>query len=323
MRGILVSTLRWPLPGANSLRLAGLSLLVLALHVWVLHWFLAHRTPVLPAPAALRWTLHAPATTAPATTAPQPEAGAPSAEQRQPLASTAPARVPRARATELRSEVSAAPTLVQLPASVALKFTVQARVRGQMTEGQATWVWRHDAEHYEARSEVTGLPAGPRVQSSVGAIGPEGLRPERYSDKQRNERAAHFERDQGQVVFSVNRPAATLAEGMQDRLSVVFQLSAMLAAAPARFTPGTEVVVPVVGPREASRWSFTVTTDEVLELAQTQVQARRLTHLPQREYEPSIELWFDAQRAYVPVRMRVTLANGDYVDQLWAGEAAP
>lgn len=304
-------------------------LAVVLAHAWLLGFLRLQRPQVVLAPAAMRWTLQAPAPANPAlqqeaaTGAAKSTAEAPPGPLAEPKAATVPAAAPERPALTEPAPVPP-PTPVLLAPSTQMQFTVQGRVRGKPVSGQSVWVWQHDGQRYEARTEVGGLPSGTRVQSSVGTVGAEGLRPERYADKSRSERAAHFEREQGQVVFSTNRPAAALQEGMQDRLSMVFQLAGLLAAAPTRYAEGTVVILPVVSPREALPWRFLVGALEQLDLPGATLAARRLTRSPQREYEPTIDLWFAPAQGFAPVRMRVTQANGDFVDQLWqAANATP
>ena len=41
----------------------------------------------------------------------------------------------------------------------------------------------------------------------------------------------------------------------------------------------------------------------------------KLTRKPRREFDQLIELWFAPELGYLPVRLRITNANGDRVDQ--------
>jgi hypothetical protein len=118
--------------------------------------------------------------------------------------------------------------------------------------GTAVLDWHHDGQQYEARLEARAL-AGSRVQRSTGRITPEGLAPTYFSDKSRGEQATHFDRANGRLVFSNNRPQAPLEAGMQDRLSVMLQLSALVAGDPAKYPPGTQVALPTASTR-CSSW---------------------------------------------------------------------
>jgi hypothetical protein len=157
-----------------------------------------------------------------------------------------------------------------------------------------------------------------RVQQSTGRITDEGLAPERFSDKARSEQATHFDRATGRVIFSNNRPEAALAPGMQDRLSVVMQLSMLVAGDPGRFAPGTQVVIPTASTREAEDWTFRVEGEEALDLPGGRVRALKLLRLPRKEYDQKVELWLAPGQDYAPVRLRLTNPDGGWVDQRWS-----
>jgi deoxyribose-phosphate aldolase len=93
--------------------------------------------------------------------------------------------------------------------------------------------WRHDGAHYEASLSLLSLLS--IVRTSKGAITPQGLEPLRYGEKitARGETAVHFQRDKGVVSFSNNKPSVALLPGVQDELSVFFQIAALLGGDPA------------------------------------------------------------------------------------------
>jgi hypothetical protein len=209
------------------------------------------------------------------------------------------------------------------PVPVRMYYQVQGQAKGVSYSARAQWLWQHDGEHYSASAELTGLPLLSRRQTSTGRMGVGGLEPLRYADRFRSEQAVHFEREKGQVVFSANRPAAVLQDGAQDRLSLVFQLAALLAGAPQRYPEGSSIWLPVVSPRDAEQWRFDVGALQTLSLPAGQTTAVPLTRQPQREYDPKLEVWLAPAQGYLPVRVRLTLANGDWVDQLWRYSEAP
>ena len=147
--------------------------------------------------------------------------------------------------------------------------------------------------------------------------------PTRFSDKTRNELAAHFQRDKGIISFSANSPEAPLLKGAQDRLSVVLQLSALLAGDPVRFPPGTMLSFQTVSQREAEVWQFLVEKEELLQLPIGKISAIKLNRKPRRDFDQHIELWFAPSLGYLPVRLRITNANGDMVDQLLSKTEKP
>lgn len=207
--------------------------------------------------------------------------------------------------------------LLAIPGSVRLQYAVNGQLRGQSWSVNGQLLWRHDGSEYEARLEYSAPLLPSRSQRSTGRITAEGLAPQRFADKSRTEQATHFQRDSDMLVFSNNTPRQPLLPGAQDRLSVILQLASMLAAEPAKFPAGTEILLPTVGTRGSQDWLFTVEGDEVLDLPGGRVASRKLIRRPRGEYDIRVELWLGTSMDYVPVRIRLTQPNGDYVDQQW------
>jgi hypothetical protein len=211
-----------------------------------------------------------------------------------------------------------APLAVSVPAPVLLRYQVAVHARNMLWRADSKLHWRHDGNEYEAKLELSGPLLPSRTQSSSGRITPEGLAPLRFSDKARSEEAAHFEREQGKVSFSSNRPDAALMSGAQDRLSVLLQLGAMIAAAPAKLGPGATIAIQTASTRDAETWQFTIEQHEQLQLPGGTVNAVKLVRNPRKEFDQKIELWLAPAMDYVPVRLRLTQPNGDWVDQQWS-----
>ena len=51
--------------------------------------------------------------------------------------------------------------------------------------------------------------------------------------------------------------------------------------------------------------------------------AVKLTRNPRREYDQKVEIWLAPALAYLPARIRMTQANGDFVDQQWKSTGTP
>jgi hypothetical protein len=232
----------------------------------------------------------------------------------------APVLTPPAQAARVRpaTDPGAPPIAFTIASPRRLHYSVIAHVRGQARLGAGELVWRHDGDSYEARLEISDAPLPLRMQHSVGRITAEGLAPSRYSDKARAEAATHFERDQGKVSFSNNRPDALLVAGAQDRLSVLLQLGAMMAGAPEKFPAAATISIQTAGTSDAEPWLFTVGQQETLQLPGGAVAAVKLTREPRREYDQRIELWLAPGMDYAPVRLRLTQPNGDSVDHQWS-----
>jgi hypothetical protein len=206
-------------------------------------------------------------------------------------------------------------TLFKAPASALLSYTMQGQSKGLTYWANGELLWQQDGQRYDARLEVSAFLVGSRTQTSTGTLGPDGLMPTRFGDKTRSELAAHFQRDKNIISFSANTPNVPLLKGAQDRLSVIIQLGALLAGDPQRYPTGTMLSFQTASQREAEVWQFSVEKEEILQLPYGTVQSVKLNRTPRREFDQRIEVWLSPELGYLPVRLRVTNANGDWVDQ--------
>lgn len=210
-----------------------------------------------------------------------------------------------------------------IPSPMRLKYEVRGQAKHIPYTVNGELLWQHDGKTYEARLEMSHFLLGSRVQTSKGLLTAQGLEPVRFGDKVRSEVAAHFERSKNKVSYSANTPDEALQAGAQDQLSVFLQLAAMLGAAPQRFAPGTSIAFQAVGPRSSETWVFKFGTLEPLELPGGKVQALKLTKDPVNEADSRAELWLAPELDYLPVRIRLSQSNGDFVDQLWRATQKP
>jgi Protein of unknown function (DUF3108) len=231
--------------------------------------------------------------------------------------------VPVAAATASASPQAQSGPAITLPGSARLKYEVQAMSKGLPYQASAELLWRHDGAEYEARMEVSAFLVGSRTQTSQGRVGPSGLVPLRFANKTRSEQAAHFDYPGNRIRFSANTPDAPLLPGTQDRVSVVLQLSALVAGDPALYSPGSRISLPTVGQRDIDTWVFELQPAEQLSLPGGEQMALKLIRQPRREFDITVEIWLAPAQGYLPVRIKLTQANGDFVDQLWRSTAAP
>ena len=225
---------------------------------------------------------------------------------------TFPIPFPASGATGTRARVLA------IPDPVRLRYQVTAEFKGISLEGEARLHWRHDGEQYEVDLEIGGPLVPTRTQRSTGRITSEGLSPRYFVDKARSApQAVHFDPDANRVIFSNNKPEAAFTPGMQDRLSIIVQLSVLIAGEPARYPTGTQIVIPTASTREAENWIFDVEAEEDLTLPGGNLRAIKLQRRARKEYDQKVELWLAPRMDYAPVRVRLTNPNGDTVDQRW------
>jgi len=311
------------------------ALLALAVVVLAAHLLLLRGTPgavqVPDAFGSRTWIMRTIAAQPPA--APLPVPATPPATRERPtavsrapaprVAAPAPTAPPTTEPAAGPAAQSVTPTAgpavaFSIPGSVRLNYQVTAQRRSQIWQASGELHWRHDGRDYDAKLELRAPLLPTRTQRSTGSLTAEGLAPQRFSDKGRSEEATHFERDTGKVSFSSNHPAAPLMAGAQDRLSVLLQLGAMIAGAPKRFPQGTMIGIQTAGTRDAETWLFKVEGEESLQLPGGNLNTLKLTRNPRKEFDQKVELWLAPSMDYMPVRLRLTQPNGDWVDQQWA-----
>jgi outer membrane biosynthesis protein TonB len=153
---------------------------------------------------------------------------------------------------------------------------------------------------------------------SEGSVGAGGLAPDRYleSPRKRATVATSFNRDARQSIsFSASAANVPLLAGTQDRLSVLFQIGALLLADPQKTAAGTEIEIPVAGTRgEVEQWRFDVRGNEAID---TGVGALSTTHL-QRAPRPgtndrTIDVWVAQSDGGYPARVLYTEPSGNTV----------
>jgi len=203
----------------------------------------------------------------------------------------------------------------QVPGSVRLRFAATAQQGAQPLQGVfGELVWLQDGSQYDLRLAWTFLFKTLRSQHSTGRIGPTGIEPLRFSDTRRTETVSLFDRDNRRVQFSGNVPSEMLLAGAQDRLSVVLQLGALMAGNTAHYPPGAVIAVQTVGINDAEIWTFNVEGEEEVGVPAGEFTARRLTRNPRKPGDDKIELWLAPVLGWLPVRIRQTQPNGDFID---------
>lgn len=271
-------------------------------------------TPVPPTPLP---TPKVPAT--PLSPAPDPLAASiPTPSEATPETSPTPAE-PAATQIATTAHAPAADTpdvLVarQLPPPALLEYTLEGMDRGLLYRASSTLQWQYNEQRYELSLSVQAFLLGTRQWRSSGQLGPDGLLPERLSDKRKSEVAAHFDRVNQQVIFSSNKPNVPLLAGAQDQISLFVQLGGAVNTTPDRFAPGVTLNVQTVTPRSADLWRITLVSEEQLVFQGQPHLTRHWVCAPRGPYDSRLEFWTDPALTGLPVRIRITQANGSYID---------
>ncbi len=280
----------------------------------------ADTTPNAHRVTSVRWLSKPPPITKPPPPKPtvvaQPTAPAPTPEADP--ASMAPAET-SAPPPELESaEDTPVVTPVEQPIAVPpeptqLVYDITGQVKGRNVFAEGLFEWTTVDGRYDASLAVRMVLFGTRTQTSSGRIGPQGLMPDRFGERQRDEAATHFDYEGQRVRFSRNRPDAPLLPGTQDRLSVILQLATQLQAQ--LVEAGQSIAVPVASSRAVDVWVWSVGDLETVDLPNGPLAARHLLRAALHERDNTVELWMAPNLQHLPVRIRITQSNGDWLDQ--------
>lgn len=206
-------------------------------------------------------------------------------------------------------------TPVRLPPSAHLAYDVDIRAAERAERGVSYLTWRQDGRFYDTQWTYFHLQLGDNSTRSTGVVTSNGLAPLATRVNQATPRNIRFDYDGRLLHYADPEESLPLSAGTQDRLSVLLQLGAMLAADPARYPPGTAVTLPVATASAAGDQTFTVEEEESFEALRSQtVRALRLVHRPRNDHDPRTEVWLSPDMEYLPVRIRVTHPNGDSAD---------
>jgi len=202
----------------------------------------------------------------------------------------------------------------QLPPPALLEYTLEGMDRGLHYRASSTLQWQYNEQRYDLSLTVQAFLLGTRQWRSSGQLGPDGLLPERLSDKRKSEVAANFDRLNQQVIFSSNKPSVPLLAGAQDQISLFVQLGGAVNTTPDRFAPGITLNVQTVTPRSADLWRITLVSEEQLVFQGQSHLTRHWVCAPRGPYDSRLEFWTDPALTGLPVRILITQANGSYID---------
>jgi hypothetical protein len=198
----------------------------------------------------------------------------------------------------------------QMPGSVTLRYQVS---RG-MLHGSGELQWRPQGDQYELKleSKLGGMTL--LTQISRGGFDADGIAPLRFTDWRirRSTVAANFQRDAGKVSFSGSTQELPLEPGVQDRVSWMVQLAAIVAAQPNLRTPGAKVVMHVVGANaDASVWAFKCVGNETVETDMGPIDSVKYVREPRGPNDTTAQAWLDSKHHFLPARASLRSGPND------------
>jgi hypothetical protein len=201
------------------------------------------------------------------------------------------------------------------PDALPAKLTIDYALTSVFADGQATYTWERDGDRYE----ITGTASaagffslfleGKIDQVASGRVTPEGLRPDRFTERLGSgpEEGLTFDWDAHQVEFrySDKRRTAPLTESSVDWLSMIFQLAQRPPA-------GRTMHLRVYTQRRMYEYRLEVLGFEELDLPFGRARTVHLRH-PGDKPEEAVDVWLGADQHYLPVKLRYPVARNRLV----------
>jgi hypothetical protein len=210
---------------------------------------------------------------------------------------------------------------------IARSFTFRYLMQRGSLRGTCELGWVRKADAYEAR--LQGMVAGFAVLdwASSGGFDAAGVAPTRYVEHRlgKSDRDASFRKSESRIVFSGSHSSdIPYVPGVQDRVSWLLQLPAIVAGDPARTRAGTRVAMHVVGTRgHAGDWIFESEGRETIKTPAGTLHTVKWTRKVRKPEDTQAEVWLDIERHYLPVRIRLAIAASEAPLEMTLADASP
>lgn len=206
-----------------------------------------------------------------------------------------------------------------LPPSAKLDYSIRASIKSLILEGSSFINWEKNGDKYKLLSETrTALTGTLLTEKSEGSQNRAGLSPEIFFSKRfrKDGLTTQFDQKTHQLIFTGNAAPLPLHGGEQDRLSVIWQLLSVGRAAPEKFIPGARFTFFVAGTHDAEPWVFEIMQSQRLRTGLGEIDAMQIIRMPEQNANTSrMEIWLAPTLEWLPIRLRISENNGDYIEQ--------
>ena len=206
--------------------------------------------------------------------------------------------------------------LVQAAPPERITLTYEMKRNGTVL-GEVSETLEHDGRTYAITSEVRGRGIlalfGVLKRTSRGRITPQGLRPDEFRDERGSRWAvsAKFDWDARSVTQEKNGKSETLKlpATAQDPLSLAYSFA---------FVPpkGKEYDVTRADGRGLTPFRFAVVGNEKLVTPAGEFQTLHIAKLRDGPEDKATDIWFAAERDFLPVRVLIVETDGTSADQV-------
>jgi len=204
-------------------------------------------------------------------------------------------------------------------------YTDQKNANPIQYNGVGTIDWTIADGHYRstllATVPILFIKVDVLAAHSEGSVTSSGVAPDRYTESPRKRPtvATNFNRDARQsITFSATQASVPLVPGVQDRLSLLFQIGALLLANGQQAIAGGHIDMPVAGVRgDVENWTFESRGGESIETGSGPLSTTHLRRTPRSgSNDRTIDVWIAQSDGGYPARVLYTEPNGSTVEML-------
>ena len=206
-----------------------------------------------------------------------------------------------------------APFLASWPSDTRLTYKLGGNYRGEL-HGSARVLWQREGTRYHTAVEMSAGLLASLSFTSQGDITEGGLRPEVYEENVRGRRRGVR---LGEEVRLNNGDRIARPDAVQDTASQFVELGHRFSTGQVKLVPGAQINFSMARPGGIDEWTYDVIGEETLHLP-------RLGPVPTLHLKPrplskprgpiSAEIWYAPSLQYLPVRIRITQGNDNYID---------
>jgi hypothetical protein len=193
------------------------------------------------------------------------------------------------------------------------ELSISYQLTSAMADGKAVYEWKRDGDRYRITGEASAegfftlFLEGRVLQETTGVVTPQGLRPERFTERKPSTVTEGLEFDWagGTVTFDRHDEKKTDALGgnIVDWLSMLFQT----AANPPPSSGDYELNV--LTQRKLYRFKLKVLGEEEIEIPLGKVRTLHLRHVDEKDASEIVDVWLGVEQSYLPVKLRYPVAR--------------
>lgn len=202
------------------------------------------------------------------------------------------------------------------PPDTRVSYALTGNYRGPL-QGSARVQWQREPGRYQVRVDLRLALIFGATMISQGEVSEAGLQPQAYEEQFLGS-VRRLALQDGWIKFNdaSQKPAPV---GVQDTASQLVELSQRFASGRTPLKVGTPVQIWLARPQGLALWTYDVVAEELL--ATPGLGPVAALHLvPRPIANPTgvitAELWFAPSLRYLPVRIRVALGAGNFIDLL-------